>query len=169
MPPRAAAGRSCPWTFSFAWPSTARTSSLRGGRRRPIRSGRRERLTGPLAFSSILGPAEPRGVCTGLAGLADAAWPYAAHLYPDDAFDWPDFDPGLLAKVRPAFPGLPPAGVALALRIWGHVHGLVSLEVYGHLRSQTVSPDKLFRAELTALVRSLGMPVLPREDGAQQS
>ncbi|MEU6883040.1 TetR/AcrR family transcriptional regulator [Streptomyces sp. NPDC046712] len=111
-------------------------------------------------------PEAARRVCTGLAGLADASWPHAAALYPADAFDWPDFDPGLLAKVRPAFPELPPAGVALALRIWGHLHGLVSLEIYGHLRSQTVSPDKLFRAELTALVRSLG---IPGGDGVEQS
>ncbi|MFD9904894.1 TetR/AcrR family transcriptional regulator [Streptomyces sp. NPDC059063] len=96
-------------------------------------------------------------VCTGLAGLAAAAWPDAEHLYVDGDFAWSDFDPGLLAKVRPAFPDLPPAAVALALRIWGHLHGLVSLEVYGHLRTQTVSPDKLFRAELAALIRSLGL------------
>lgn len=59
--------------------------------------------------------------------------------------------------MRPAFPDLPPAAVALALRIWGHLHGLVSLEVYGHLRTQTVSPDKLFRDELAHLVRALGI------------
>ncbi|MER6303482.1 WHG domain-containing protein [Kitasatospora sp. NPDC001539] len=74
-----------------------------------------------------------------------------------DGFDWDDFDPGLLEKVRPAFPALPPAGVALALRIWGHLHGLVALEVYGHLRAQTSAPDKLFRAELAQLIRSLGI------------
>ncbi|MBT2443227.1 TetR/AcrR family transcriptional regulator [Streptomyces sp. ISL-36] len=103
-------------------------------------------------------PEAARRVCTGLAGLADAAWPYAQELYADSAFDWSDFDSGLLDKVRPAFPDLPPAGVALALRIWGHLHGLVSLEVYGHLRSQTLRPDKLFAQELAALVRSLSVP-----------
>ncbi|MED7949351.1 TetR/AcrR family transcriptional regulator [Streptomyces sp. BE303] len=104
-------------------------------------------------------------VCTGLAGLADAAWPHAGPRHADHAdhgpespgFDWSDFDPGLLAKVRPAYPDLPPAGVALALRIWGSLHGTVSLEVYGHLSRQTVSPGKLFDQELGALVRSLGL------------
>jgi AcrR family transcriptional regulator len=96
-------------------------------------------------------------VCTGLAGLAHTAWPHAQHLYADSDFDWPDFEPALLAKVRPAYPDLPPAAVALALRIWGRLHGMVSLEVYGHLRTQTTSPDKLFREELAALVRSLGL------------
>ncbi|WP_416972680.1 TetR/AcrR family transcriptional regulator [Streptomyces sp. 4F14] len=94
-------------------------------------------------------------VCTGFTALAAEAWPHAGHRYRDSAFDWPDFDPGLLAKVRPVFPGLPPAAVALALRIWGHLHGLVSLEVYGHLRTQTSSPEKLFHEELTQLLRGL--------------
>ncbi|MGP3924616.1 WHG domain-containing protein [Streptomyces sp. 8N616] len=52
---------------------------------------------------------------------------------------------------------LPPAAVALALRIWGHLHGLVSLEIYGHLLTQTLDPDKLYREELAQLVGSLGL------------
>ncbi|MGW1817386.1 hypothetical protein ACWCQM_27915 [Streptomyces sp. NPDC002125] len=28
---------------------------------------------------------------------------------------------------------------------------MVSLEVYGHLHNQTISPDKLFREEMSAL------------------
>jgi len=59
--------------------------------------------------------------------------------------------------VRPAFPELPPAAVALALRIRGHLHGLVSLEVYGHMQTQTHSPDKLFDEELAQLVRALAL------------
>ncbi|MEV6247380.1 TetR/AcrR family transcriptional regulator [Streptomyces sp. NPDC051742] len=103
-------------------------------------------------------PDAARRVCTGLAGLAAAAWPHAGPLYRDSAFTWSDFDAGLLDKVRPAFPELPPAGVALALRLWGHLHGLVALEVYGHLGRQTASPDKLFQEELSRLVTTLGVP-----------
>ncbi|MFI0986960.1 TetR/AcrR family transcriptional regulator [Streptomyces exfoliatus] len=106
-------------------------------------------------------PDAARRVCTGLTALAAAAWPHAEALYRDSAFTWSDFDAGLLDKVRPAFPELPPAAVALALRIWGHLHGLVALEVYGHLGRQTASPDKLFQEELAQLVRTLGVP-LPR-------
>ncbi|MGA5821775.1 TetR/AcrR family transcriptional regulator [Kitasatospora sp. NPDC094028] len=102
-------------------------------------------------------PDAARRVCVGIAALANAAWGGAEPTHGAGDFDWDDFDPGLLDKVRPAFPALPPAGVALALRIWGHLHGLVALEVYGHLRAQTLSPDKLFRAELTQLIRSLGI------------
>lgn len=103
-------------------------------------------------------PDAARRVCTGLTALAAAAWPHAQHLYQDSTFDWSDFDPGLLDKVRPAFPDLPPAAVALALRMWGHLHGLVSLEVYGHLRNQTASPQKLFLEELDQLIKVLGIP-----------
>lgn len=103
-------------------------------------------------------PDAARRVCAGLTALAAAAWPHAQYHYQDSAFDWSDFDPGLLGKVRPAFPDLPPTAVALALRIWGHLHGLVSLEVYGHLRTQTTSPEKLFREELAQLVETLGIP-----------
>ncbi|MCX4547111.1 TetR/AcrR family transcriptional regulator [Streptomyces sp. NBC_01565] len=102
-------------------------------------------------------PEAAHRVCTGITALAAAAWPHAEPRYSDSDFDWSDFDPGLLDKVRPASPDLPPAGVALALRIWSHLHGLVSLEVYGHLQRQAPDPEKLFREELTQLIRSLGI------------
>ncbi|MGG2464012.1 TetR/AcrR family transcriptional regulator [Streptomyces sp. RGM 3693] len=129
-------------------------------------------LTNPQGFRLIYGDPVPgyrapeqgaapdaaHRVCTGLTALAAGAWPYAQSFYDGSKFEWSDFDAGLLDKVRPAFPELPPAAVALALRIWGHLHGLVSLEVYGHMRNQTISPEKLFHEELTQLVRSLGIP-----------
>ncbi|MFJ7625210.1 TetR-like C-terminal domain-containing protein [Streptomyces sp. NPDC097595] len=99
-------------------------------------------------------PDAARRVCTGITALAAAAWPHAERRYRDSDFEWSDFDPGLLDKVRPAFPGLPPAAVALALRIWSHLHGLVSLEVYGHMQRQALSPEKLFREELSQLIHS---------------
>ena len=128
-------------------------------------------LANPQGFRLIFGDAVPgyhapdggaapdatRRICTGLTALAAAAWPHAKHFYEDSEFDWSDFDAGLLDEVRPAFPELPPAAVALALRIRGHLHGLVSLEVYGHMQTQTHSPDKLFHEELTQLVRALAL------------
>ncbi|MFJ6088324.1 TetR/AcrR family transcriptional regulator [Streptomyces sp. NPDC092369] len=102
-------------------------------------------------------PEAARRVCIGITALAAAAWPYAELRYADSDFEWSDFALGLLDKVRPAFPDLPPAGVALALRIWSHLHGLVSLEIYGHLQTQALSPEKLFREELAQLIRSLAI------------
>lgn len=114
-------------------------------------------VPGYIAPEGGAAPDAAQRVCTALTGLAAAAWPHAERLYADSDFQWSDFDAGLLDKVRPAFPHLPPAGVALALRIWGHLHGLVSLEIYGHLHHQTASPEKLFHEELTHIVASLGI------------
>lgn len=102
-------------------------------------------------------PGAIRRICIGLSALAATAWPHARHLYEDSEFDWSDFDPELLDDVRTAFPELPPAAVALSLRIRGHLHGLVSLEIYGHMRTMTRNPDKLFNEELTQLLRSLAL------------
>ncbi|SNQ49194.1 putative TetR-family transcriptional regulator [Frankia canadensis] len=102
-------------------------------------------------------PAAAQRVCLALTAVTAAAWPWAEGLQADSAFGWSDFDAGLLDKVRPVFPELPPAGLALALRLWGRLHGLVALEVYGHLQAQTARPDALFEEELTHLLRSLGL------------
>ncbi|WP_069165552.1 TetR/AcrR family transcriptional regulator [Nocardia altamirensis] len=95
--------------------------------------------------------------CTGLVGLAVAAWPQAAELQTIGQTTWSDFDADLVAHVRADFPDLPPAALALALRMWGRMHGLIALEVYGHLRPQAQDPAKLYHAEMLDLVRSLGL------------
>ena len=98
-----------------------------------------------------------RRICIGLNALAAAAWPHAERLYKDSELEWSDFDPCLLDEVRRVFPDLPPAAMALALRIRGHLHGLVSLEVYGHMRTMTLTPAKLFDEELNQLLRALAL------------
>lgn len=126
-------------------------------------------LANPQGFRLIFGDPVPgyeppeggpapdavRRICLGLTGLAAAAWPHASHRYRRGTFEWSDFDPGLVAEVRTAYPLLPPAALALALRIRGHLHGLVSLEVYGHMRAASVRPEKLFQEELCQLVAAL--------------
>lgn len=94
--------------------------------------------------------------CAGLTGLVAAAWPLEDQG-PQEAYTWDDFEPGLAGLVRAKFPDLPPAAVALALRVWGRMHGLVALEVYGHLRPQAKDPARLYRAELRDLAGSLGL------------
>jgi AcrR family transcriptional regulator len=96
-------------------------------------------------------------ICAGLTGLAAGAWPHAKASHADSDFGWSDFEPKLVSEVRQDFPGLPPAAVAIALRIWGHLHGLVSLEILGHLRTQTGKPDKLYHNEIGHLIRALGL------------
>lgn len=108
-------------------------------------------------------PEAEHRVCAGLTELAAGAWPTAEPLYTDYGFDWSDFEPGLVSETRAEFPGLPPAVIAVALRIWGHLHGLVSLEIRGNLTAQTTNPEKLYRNEVNALIRSFGL-ALPNAD-----
>jgi AcrR family transcriptional regulator len=105
------------------------------------------------------GPArEPEHrACAALTGLVAGAWSYAESRQ-GGGFSWSDFDPGLVSQVQAEFPDLPPAGIAVALRLWGRMHGLVSLEIYGHLRPLAHDPAALFRADMIDLVRSLGLP-----------
>lgn len=95
------------------------------------------------------------------------AWPYAEHLHLDSDFQWADFDSGLLDQVRPAFPypTSRPAVVALTLRIWGHLHGLINLEVHGHLHARTTRLDKLYDDDVTQLLRSLNLERHPLASG----
>ncbi|MFI9534507.1 TetR/AcrR family transcriptional regulator [Nocardia fusca] len=95
--------------------------------------------------------------CTGLVGLAAAVWPHRRGRAAEARFDWADFSPELTGHIRAEFPALPAAGLAFALRMWGRMHGLVALEVYGHLLPQTADPAKLFRAEMDELIDDLGL------------
>jgi len=97
-----------------------------------------------------------------LTGLVAAAWPRAQGVVSDGEYTWSDFVPGFAAVIRASFPDLPPAAVALAMRVWGRMHGLVALEVYGHLQPQVRDPARLYRAELLDLTRTLGLT--PGED-----
>ncbi len=95
--------------------------------------------------------------CGGLIGLVAAAWPTArASRSADRAYSWADFDPDLVAHVREDFPGLPPAGIAMTLRVWGRMHGLMALEIYGHLRL-IHDPAAVYRDEMHDLIASLGL------------
>jgi AcrR family transcriptional regulator len=96
--------------------------------------------------------------CTGLIGLIAAAWPGAeSQQATDRVYEWSDFDSGLAAHIQAMFPGLPPAAVALTLRAWGRMHGLVALEIYGHLRTLTHHPAAVYRDEMINLITSLGL------------
>lgn len=76
----------------------------------------------------------------------------------DEGHQWADFRPRFAAGLRESFPGLSAETAGLALRVWGRMHGLVSLEVYGHLRTQTHDPAKLYDIEMADLIRTLERP-----------
>ncbi|KAA2259566.1 TetR/AcrR family transcriptional regulator [Solihabitans fulvus] len=98
--------------------------------------------------------------CAGLTGLVSDAWRAVGPHLADGGYQWSDFDPHLAGLVREEFPELPPEAVAVSLRMWGRMHGLVSLEVYGHLRAQAQDPARLYLNEMLDLIRSLGLTPL---------
>lgn len=52
---------------------------------------------------------------------------------------------------------LPPAARALALAGWGQMHGLVALEIFGHLDALGDDPASLYRREMLAFADRLGV------------
>ncbi|MFD5553955.1 TetR/AcrR family transcriptional regulator [Streptomyces sp. NPDC127068] len=99
-----------------------------------------------------------RRACSALLGLVDAAWPTARGRRSEGrAYDWADFHPDLVAHVREDFPDLPPAGVAMTLSVWGRMHGLLALEIYGHLRTFIHDPATVYHDEMYDFTASLGL------------
>ncbi|NNH71077.1 TetR/AcrR family transcriptional regulator [Nocardia uniformis] len=109
-----------------------------------------------LIFSAAAQHADATGdydLCLGLVGLAATARPAeGGHSY-----DWSDMNMEFTAIARERFPDLQPTTLALALRIWGRMHGLVTLEIDGVLRPQISNPAMLYHEELEALSASLGL------------
>ncbi|MFJ8751992.1 TetR/AcrR family transcriptional regulator [Streptomyces sp. NPDC102441] len=95
--------------------------------------------------------------CELFGDLVAAAWSLAEHPPVLQEFTWADFGPEFAGAFRERHPELPAAAAAVALRVWGRMHGLVSLEVYGHLTPQSADPTRLYRAELLDLIVSLGL------------
>lgn len=97
-----------------------------------------------------------RRVCRELTRLVAATWPHARHHQPENT-TWSDLDPDYVAKIQTDLPNVPPAAAALALRVWGRMHGLVALEIDGHIQPVASNPGALHHAEMLDLVRSLGL------------
>lgn len=136
-------------------------------------------LTNPCGFRLIYGdpvpgyrapeggpaPGSHRRTLAGLTELvaaaerADAPRPSGPGNGTDtgDIYDWSDFDGDLVATVRQQGAELRPEHVALALRTWARMHGLVAFEVYGHLGAKPTVADQLYHADMSGLLRSLGL------------
>ncbi len=52
---------------------------------------------------------------------------------------------------------VPPAALHLALRFWVFGHGMVSLELFGHLQQLLPNPADFFHGEVLAFLRQLGL------------
>jgi hypothetical protein len=92
--------------------------------------------------------------CALLTDIVALGWTRAAPTQSAGRAEWGDFDPVLAKLVRRDHPELPAEGVVLSLRIWGRIHGLVTLEVYGHLANLTLDPAKVFTADMEDLSTS---------------
>ncbi|KAA8890680.1 TetR/AcrR family transcriptional regulator [Nocardia colli] len=124
-------------------------------------------LTNPEGFRLIYGDPVPgysapdgapvelaaQRICSGLNELVAALRAPEPGVPVDDSA-WPNFPPDYLTKIRADT--LTPETAELALRVWGRVHGQVSLEIHGHLRPVYADPAALFHADLLELVASLG-------------
>ncbi|MFD9879955.1 TetR/AcrR family transcriptional regulator [Streptomyces alboflavus] len=96
-------------------------------------------------------------LCLGIVEIATTARPVGGEGGAGSSYAWGDFDPAFTAVARAAFPDLTPAVLALSLRVWGRMHGLVTLEIDGLLRPQIDDPAVLYGDELRDLVRGLGL------------
>jgi AcrR family transcriptional regulator len=61
------------------------------------------------------------------------------------------------ARLREAFGGAPVPVVALGLSAWTRLHGLVTLEVFGHLAQAFGDGAALFAQELESIIRQSGL------------
>ncbi|MFE6779352.1 TetR/AcrR family transcriptional regulator [Streptomyces sp. NPDC057702] len=94
-------------------------------------------------------------ICGGLNRLVAAAGSGPGPAPGAAEADWAAFPPAYRDRVRAEAPDLTPAVAARALRVWGRLHGLVTLEIHGHLRAVHTDPAALYRAEMLDLVRDL--------------
>ncbi|QLY31725.1 WHG domain-containing protein [Nocardia huaxiensis] len=90
-------------------------------------------------------------LCLGIVGLAAQS----AQSGPVRDYTWADMNESFVAIARDRFPGLTPATLALGLRIWGRMHGLVTLEIDGVLGPQIADPAALYDDELESLATAL--------------
>jgi AcrR family transcriptional regulator len=134
---------------------------------------RRWAVTHPEEFRLVYGDAVPgyhapangpskdaeERACAVLVELVAAGRPNRDEDPAAPRYDWTDFGEDYAAGIRKLFPELPPAALALALRTWGRMHGQVALEIYGHLRPQLVTPEKLYEDEMLDLATTLGLGV----------
>lgn len=97
-----------------------------------------------------------RRVCRELTQLVAEAWLGGRNGQVEEG-SWADLHPEYVAKIQEDLPDVPPAAAALALRVWGRMHGLVALEIEGHIHPVARNPAALHHAEMLDLVRSLGL------------
>ena len=118
-------------------------------------------------------PTPPDGdfdMCMPLLEFAEATLPHSQPTAASTAYRWSDFDDALTERVRAALPDLPPEGIALGLRIWARLHGLVAFELDGRLRAPLTVAAAIYDDEITYLLRSAGADEMnhPPQDRSEE-
>ena len=112
-------------------------------------------IPGYHAPMEITGPAAAKSMLV-LVQVLDAA-------YQDGVLSLAESSPALLTLLQPWADHLdyagPPGVIHLALANWAQIHGLVSLELFGHLAPAPAYGDvaALFEAEIKASVKRMGI------------
>jgi len=71
-----------------------------------------------------------------------------------------------LAKWKDGPSPVPSGAMQVFLSSWARLHGMISLEVFGHLRWVGLpDPEDLLRAEVASMLVGLGLPPAPVRDG----
>ncbi|WP_051899310.1 TetR/AcrR family transcriptional regulator [Sciscionella sediminilitoris] len=118
-------------------------------------------------------PPPPEGdfdMCMPLLEFAEATLPHSRLTAASTAYQWSDFDDALTERVQAALPDLPPEGIALGLRIWARLHGLVAFELDGRIRAPSTVAATIYDDEITHLLRSAGTGEMdsPRNRSAER-
>jgi AcrR family transcriptional regulator len=86
------------------------------------------------------------------------AWRAGRVRVPASAATGAEPDPVTRAWAATLDPRMPPEAAAVVMGVWTRVHGLVVLEVFGHLRWLAPDTGPLARAQLRALVDDVLLP-----------
>lgn len=108
------------------------------------------------------GPTHEAGIRFGQVFLELIVLAWFERRFPVEDVD--ALDPALVAALQQAFCDLPlppevPLGVhVLWLQGWGHLHGLISLEVFGHLAWVVPDGAGVFHAEIRTILDRMDLP-----------
>jgi len=112
-------------------------------------------IPGYKAPMEITSPAAAKSMAV-LIDVLDAGWRDGAFETDDTLSGTSDLVQAWIDKF--GYEG-PPAVIQFAMGCWAHIHGLVSLELFGHLTAVPgeISVDSFFETEIQAMVAQMGI------------
>ncbi|MBX3082509.1 MAG: TetR/AcrR family transcriptional regulator [Anaerolineae bacterium] len=71
----------------------------------------------------------------------------------------PEADPNVIKAALADYPGLDPALLYITIEGRLRMHGLVMLELHGHLEGTVIDPARFYRHECECVIKSVGLPL----------